>query len=99
MSTLNPAIEWLEDQARAYEEAHQDPALRGALPPVPTYLAHPEVEQEVGPALTTTTALLDGGGIAHIAVEGPIPDGLTDALNDYDRAVQGDRGHAEARRG
>jgi len=92
---MNPAVEWLEAQAAAYAEAHNDPALRSTLPPVPAYLAHPEVEQEVGP-LTTTTALLEGGGIAHIAVEGAIPDGLIDALNDLDQAFQGDHSGAEA---
>lgn len=41
---LDPAIEWLERHADAYHEAHQDPALRGALPPVPAYLAQPGTE-------------------------------------------------------
>ncbi|MFF3443596.1 hypothetical protein [Streptosporangium sp. NPDC002721] len=41
---LNPAIAWLEAQADAYHAAHQDPALRGALPPVPAYLAQPGVD-------------------------------------------------------
>jgi len=91
------AIEWLEAQARAYEEAHQDPGRRSTLPPVPAYLAQPGIEQDS--ALTVTTTTLPSGSVAHIAVDGPIPDGLTDALNDYDRAVQSGRGHAEARRG
>ncbi|MEU8040923.1 hypothetical protein [Streptosporangium sp. NPDC049078] len=91
---LDPAIEWLEDQARAYDEAHQDPALRSTLPPVPAYLTQPGVEQE--PPLTLTTTVLDNGTTAHIAVEGAIPDGLITALNDLAQAFQGDHSGAEA---
>ncbi|WP_436759385.1 DUF6283 family protein [Streptosporangium sp. V21-05] len=42
-AVLDPTIAWLEDQARAHDEARQSPH-RHLLPDVPTYLAHPGAE-------------------------------------------------------
>ncbi|MFC3984918.1 hypothetical protein [Streptosporangium jomthongense] len=82
MSGLDPAVAWLEEQANVFA-ALPDNAAR---PTVPPYLVYNGAEQPPPTALHHATMPVTGG-IAHVAVDGPIPDGLTEALDDLARTT------------
>lgn len=94
MRELTP-VEWLEQQADTYAAGLANPATALTLPAAPAHLAYPGTEQAPHTALTCTTIPVTEG-IAHVALDGPIPEGLAYALDNLARTVQRNHGGAEA---
>ncbi|MGC5012570.1 hypothetical protein ACLQ2R_17540 [Streptosporangium sp. DT93] len=98
MGETETPVEWLERQAAAYHDAHQDPALCRALPPVPAYLRQPG-GQEAQEEITTTTVDLPSGATARITHRGPITPSTLVMLDDTARDMMRRRDEAGASRG
>lgn len=87
MRDPDPAAVWLEEQAECYAAQLANPDVAALLPAAPAYLAYPGAEQSQHLRLTRSTVPVTGG-VAHVAVDGPLPDGLAAALDDLARTVQ-----------